>query len=110
MTGDSVTPEVLLAVGIAVVVVILSIIFLAWPKVKDADLLDQLRSARLEIRDLLDKINCGKSCLLRMPSVSQYPCQQSKCSSSTNETSLRDLQCTSNQAAACSGYALAVCM
>lgn len=69
MTGASVTPEVLLAVGIAVVVVILSLIFLARPKGKDADLLDQLRSARLEIRDLLDTINCGTNALPLTPII-----------------------------------------
>lgn len=63
MAGDPLTPEVLLAVGIAVVVAIVSLVFLARPKGKDADLLDQLRSARVEIRDLLDKINCGTSLL-----------------------------------------------
>ena len=72
MTGDSLTPEVLLAVGIAVVVVIVSLIFLARPKGKDADLLDQLRSARVEIRDLLDSINCGT--FLRPPWWPKYSC------------------------------------
>lgn len=63
MTGGSLTSEMLLAVGVAVVVVIVSLIFLARArgKGKDADLLDQLRSARVEIRDLLETINCGTS-------------------------------------------------
>lgn len=51
--------EVLAAIGVAVVVVIVSLIFLARPRGKEADLVSQLKSARAEIRDLLDTINCG---------------------------------------------------
>lgn len=60
MVKDLFAVENLVAIVVAAVVVAVSVYFLTRPKGKEADLRSQLKSARQEIRTLLDLVNCGE--------------------------------------------------